>query len=150
MRAHTITTMSRRMRAARRALASRWRLRPGDPGDRERRAQRLDARNTDDASRGRRRLGLPVGQLDRPARERAERLGGTRARLRLRVAERDQRRARRRADVRLRLADRSGDGFDWASALVGAGAALALAALGGAALLTVRRRTRSRRPPSAG
>ena len=35
----------------------------------------------------------------------------------------------------------SGDGFDWASALVGAGAALALAALGGAALLTVRRRT---------
>jgi hypothetical protein len=35
----------------------------------------------------------------------------------------------------------SGEGFDWASALVGAGAALALAALGGAALLTVRRRT---------
>jgi hypothetical protein len=35
----------------------------------------------------------------------------------------------------------SGDGFDWASALVGAGATLALAALGGAALLTVRRRT---------
>ena len=32
------------------------------------------------------------------------------------------------------------DGFDWVSALVGAGAALALAALGGAALLTVRRR----------
>ncbi len=35
----------------------------------------------------------------------------------------------------------SGDGFDWGSALVGAGAALALAALGAAALLTVRRRT---------
>ena len=35
----------------------------------------------------------------------------------------------------------SGEGFDWPSALVGAGAALALAALGGAALLTVRRRT---------
>jgi hypothetical protein len=34
----------------------------------------------------------------------------------------------------------SGDGFDWPSALVGAGAALAFAALGGAALLTVRRR----------
>jgi hypothetical protein len=33
------------------------------------------------------------------------------------------------------------DGFDWVSALVGAGAAMALAALGGAALLTVRRRT---------
>jgi hypothetical protein len=33
------------------------------------------------------------------------------------------------------------DGFDWASALVGAGAALAVTALGGAALLTVRRRT---------
>jgi hypothetical protein len=33
------------------------------------------------------------------------------------------------------------DGFDWASAAVGAGAALALVALGGAALLTVRRRT---------
>jgi hypothetical protein len=32
------------------------------------------------------------------------------------------------------------DGFDWVSALVGAGAAMALAALGGAALLTVRRR----------
>ena len=41
----------------------------------------------------------------------------------------------------------SGDGFDWASALVGAGAALALAALSGAALLTVRRRTAS--SPSA-
>jgi hypothetical protein len=40
----------------------------------------------------------------------------------------------------------SGDGFDWGSALVGAGAALALAALGTAALLTVRRRTVS---PSA-
>lgn len=34
----------------------------------------------------------------------------------------------------------SGDGFDWGSALVGAGAAMAFAALGGAALLTVRRR----------
>jgi hypothetical protein len=32
------------------------------------------------------------------------------------------------------------DGFDWVSALVGAGAAMALAALGGAALFTVRRR----------
>ena len=35
----------------------------------------------------------------------------------------------------------SSDGFDWPSALVGAGAALAMAALGTAALLTVRRRT---------
>jgi hypothetical protein len=35
----------------------------------------------------------------------------------------------------------TGDGFDWGSALVGAGAALALAALGTAAMLTVRRRT---------
>jgi hypothetical protein len=35
----------------------------------------------------------------------------------------------------------SGEGFDWPSALVGAGAALALAALGTAALLTFRRRT---------
>jgi hypothetical protein len=34
----------------------------------------------------------------------------------------------------------SADGFDWASALVGAGAALAFAALGAAALLAVRRR----------
>jgi hypothetical protein len=33
------------------------------------------------------------------------------------------------------------DGFDWASAGIGAGAAMALVALGGAALLTVRRRT---------
>lgn len=33
------------------------------------------------------------------------------------------------------------DGFDWASAGVGAGAAMALVALGGAAVLTVRRRT---------
>jgi hypothetical protein len=33
------------------------------------------------------------------------------------------------------------DGFDWASAGVGAGAAMALLALGGAAFLTVRRRT---------
>ena len=40
----------------------------------------------------------------------------------------------------------SGDGFDWGSALVGAGTALAMAALGTAALLTVRRRTVS---PSA-
>jgi hypothetical protein len=35
----------------------------------------------------------------------------------------------------------TGEGFDWASAAVGAGAAMALVALGGAALLTVRRRT---------
>jgi len=35
----------------------------------------------------------------------------------------------------------SGDGFDWPSALVGAGTALAVAALGGVALLTARRRT---------
>jgi hypothetical protein len=35
----------------------------------------------------------------------------------------------------------SGEGFDWPSAAVGAGAALALVAFGGAALLTVRRRT---------
>jgi hypothetical protein len=34
----------------------------------------------------------------------------------------------------------SGDGFDWASAMVGAGASLAFAALCGVALLTVRRR----------
>jgi hypothetical protein len=33
------------------------------------------------------------------------------------------------------------DGFDWVSALVGAGTALAMAAFGGAALLTLRRRT---------
>jgi hypothetical protein len=33
------------------------------------------------------------------------------------------------------------DGFDWADAALGAGAALALAAFGAAALLTVRRRT---------
>jgi hypothetical protein len=33
------------------------------------------------------------------------------------------------------------DAFDWPSALVGAGAALALAALGSAAVLTIRRRT---------
>jgi hypothetical protein len=33
------------------------------------------------------------------------------------------------------------DGFDWASAAIGAGAAMALVALGGAATLTVRRRT---------
>jgi hypothetical protein len=36
---------------------------------------------------------------------------------------------------------KTADGFDWASAAVGAGAAIALVALGGAALLTVRRRT---------
>jgi hypothetical protein len=35
----------------------------------------------------------------------------------------------------------SGDEFDWADAGLGAGAALALVAFGGAALLTVRRRT---------
>jgi hypothetical protein len=35
----------------------------------------------------------------------------------------------------------SGEGFDWPSAAIGAGAAMALAAFGGAALLTVRRRT---------
>jgi hypothetical protein len=34
-----------------------------------------------------------------------------------------------------------GEGFDWASALVGAGAALAMTAFGGFALLTLRRRT---------
>jgi hypothetical protein len=34
----------------------------------------------------------------------------------------------------------SGDGFDWGDAAVGAGAAMALVALGGAALFTVRRR----------
>jgi hypothetical protein len=33
------------------------------------------------------------------------------------------------------------DGFDWASALIGAGVAMAIAALSGAAFLTVRRRT---------
>ena len=35
----------------------------------------------------------------------------------------------------------TGDGFDWASAAIGAAAAMACVALGGAALLTVRRRT---------
>jgi hypothetical protein len=35
----------------------------------------------------------------------------------------------------------AGEGFDWASAAVGAGAAMALIALCGAVLLTVRRRT---------
>ena len=35
----------------------------------------------------------------------------------------------------------SGDGFDWGDAALGAGAALSLAALGGAALFTARRRT---------
>jgi hypothetical protein len=34
----------------------------------------------------------------------------------------------------------TGEGFDWASAAVGAGAAMALVALAGAALLTIRRR----------
>ena len=43
----------------------------------------------------------------------------------------------------------TGDGFDWVSALVGAGAALALAALGSAALLTFRRRTAVSPSPSA-
>jgi hypothetical protein len=42
----------------------------------------------------------------------------------------------------------SGDGFDWPSALVGAGAALALAALCGAAMLTIRRRTTVAPSPS--
>ena len=40
------------------------------------------------------------------------------------------------------------DGFDWVSALMGAGAALALAALAGAALLTVRRRNTGMPSPS--
>ena len=35
----------------------------------------------------------------------------------------------------------SNDGFDWGDAALGAGAAMALVAFGGAALLTVRRRT---------
>ena len=35
----------------------------------------------------------------------------------------------------------SSDGFDWADAALGAGVAMALVALGGAALLTARRRT---------
>jgi hypothetical protein len=35
----------------------------------------------------------------------------------------------------------SGDQFDWSDAVLGAGAAMALVAFGGAALLTVRRRT---------
>jgi len=42
----------------------------------------------------------------------------------------------------------SGEGFDWPSALVGAGAALAMAALGTAALLTVRRRSTVTPSPS--
>jgi hypothetical protein len=41
------------------------------------------------------------------------------------------------------------DGFDWSSAAVGAGAAMALLALGGAAFLTVRRQ-RPARPSPAG
>jgi hypothetical protein len=40
----------------------------------------------------------------------------------------------------------TGDGFDWSSAAVGAGAVLAFLALGGAALLTVR--GRATRPPT--
>jgi hypothetical protein len=36
---------------------------------------------------------------------------------------------------------KTADGFDWGSAAVGAGAAMALVALGGAGFLTVRRRT---------
>jgi hypothetical protein len=43
----------------------------------------------------------------------------------------------------------SGEGFDWPSALIGAGAALAVAALGGAALLTVRRRSTVSPSPSS-
>ena len=43
----------------------------------------------------------------------------------------------------------TGDGFDWSSAAVGAGAVLALLALGGAALLTVRSRTAMSPPISA-
>jgi hypothetical protein len=35
----------------------------------------------------------------------------------------------------------TGEGFDWASALVGAGSAMALVALGGAVFLTVRKRS---------
>lgn len=42
----------------------------------------------------------------------------------------------------------SDDGFDWASALVGAGTVLALTALGGAVLLTVRRRSTVAPSPS--
>ena len=38
-------------------------------------------------------------------------------------------------------ARRHDDGFDWASAAIGAGAVMAMVALGGAAFLTVRRRT---------
>ena len=44
----------------------------------------------------------------------------------------------------------SADGFDWPSALVGAGAVLALASLGTVALLTFRRRTAISPPPSTG
>ena len=43
----------------------------------------------------------------------------------------------------------TGGGFDWASAAIGATAAMAFAALGGAALLTVRRRTAVSPSPSA-
>jgi hypothetical protein len=43
----------------------------------------------------------------------------------------------------------AGDGFDWGDAALGAGAAMALAAFGGAALLTVRRRTAISPPASA-
>lgn len=42
----------------------------------------------------------------------------------------------------------SGAGFDWASALVGAGTTLVLAAMGGATLLTVRRRSTVTPSPS--
>jgi hypothetical protein len=47
------------------------------------------------------------------------------------------------ADAPTLVSGRAGgsDGFDWASALVGAGTALAVAAFGGVALLTLRRRT---------
>jgi hypothetical protein len=44
----------------------------------------------------------------------------------------------------------TGDGFDWSSAAVGAGAVLALLALGGAALLTVRMRKAMSPTSSAG
>ncbi len=44
----------------------------------------------------------------------------------------------------------TGSGFDWASAAIGAAAAMALATLGGAALMTFRRRTAVSPSPSAG
>jgi hypothetical protein len=43
----------------------------------------------------------------------------------------------------------TGNGFDWASAAVGAGAAIALVALCGAALLTARRRGATSHAPAA-